>query len=163
MARKFVWFNFVVILMVVTIPTTATPIHAQDESPAVCDATLILFLSLSEFEGYQPSELALNVDYGQWTPFFTIMDMVDMSEFGENQAERVADQMEMAPDEADAMLQEMMSGMGMDMEMSMYTTLEVKAVEGEDERCTALRQELTDWWHVYIINQLSATGSMHPE
>lgn len=114
----------------------------------VCDSSTILLLYIAEYEyGYHNDEMDLaSFEKGQFAPLFDMM-MMDMEDMGD---EEMMD-MEEAMGEAEAAIMEMMG------EMDGMTML--GGVEGEDEACTALRDDV----QLYLVSYLYAYMMMDME
>lgn len=106
---------------------------AQDEMVHVCDSSTILLLFIAEYEfGYTSEEMDLaTFEKGQFAPMFdTAMAMMeDMP-------------MEDMPNMDESAMMEMESMMEM---MMASETMLATSMEGEDEACTALREDVQEF------------------
>lgn len=111
----------------------------------VCDSSTILLLYIAEYEyGYHTDEMDLaSFEKGQFAPLFDMM-MMDMDMMDDEEMMDDEDMMAMdeAMAEAEAAIMEMMG------EMDGMTML--GGVEGEDEACTALRDDV----QLYLVSYL---------
>jgi hypothetical protein len=110
-------------------------VQAQDDMMGthVCDSTLILLLFIAQHDyGFEYMMDASNFEKGQFAPLFEAMMMGD---------DMMGDEMmdDMGDDMMDDMGDDMMDDMGDDM---MMVTLTPGHIDGEDEACTTLREEI---------------------
>jgi hypothetical protein len=110
-------------------------IAAQDDMMThTCDSTLITLLLIAEYDyGFTSESMDLSTFEGQYAPFFeAMMAMMEDDMMEDDMADDEMMEDEMADDEM------------MDDEMMM---LPVGNIEGEDEACTALREELNAFFY----------------
>lgn len=141
---------------ILTTRNTAT-VRAQDgEMLHTCDSSTVLLLFLAEYYfDYTSEDMDLaSFEKGQFAPLFDMMmmgmeDMEDMED--EEMSEEEMAEMETALAVAEAAIMEMMGEMeGMAM---------LGGVEGEDEACTALRDDV----QYYLIAYIYAESMMMEE
>lgn len=123
-----------VLLLIVGIFPFAS--QAQDDmmEKTVCDSTLMTLLLIAEGDfGFESMYDLSTYEKGQYTPLFEAMMMMD-EEMMNDDDEMMNDDDEMMDDD-----EEMMDD---DEEMMDMVMLTPGHIEGEDEACTALRDEL---------------------
>jgi hypothetical protein len=114
---------------------------AQDMMTHTCDSTLITLLLIAEYEyGFHSEMMDLaTFDKGQYAPFFEAMMMMEE---------------EMMDDEGMMEATEMPEGEMTEMPMDDMMMLPVGTIEGEDEACTALREELDAFLYSHFTSMM---------
>lgn len=140
---------------------------AQDDMAVSCDSTLVTLLLVAEHDyGYlshmMDSEMAPNVDYGQFSHLITdiVARMQAMGMSDEDMA--TAEAMQMAMDAMMAMSTDEilhsydMAMMEDDMSGEMMTALTPGNVAGENELCTTLRADVEKFLVAHIVNEVQS-------
>ncbi|MBK8022407.1 MAG: hypothetical protein IPK19_13525 [Chloroflexi bacterium] len=148
------------------------PAQAQDETPVVCDSTLMLLLYIAEHDyDYLSSQIdsemgVPNVDFGQYDLIIneTMAMMMDM--MGEMSEEEMAEHTAMEEMMAPLMAMDVNGILGhyaetMMMEGSSMTTLEPGVVAGEPELCTSLREDVSRFLIAHLVTSTEMMMGRH--
>lgn len=164
----------VICLLFAALVVAPTLVLAQDDTPIVCDSTLVTLVLVAEHDydylsGMMDSETEMpSIDYGQYGPMIEsimamMMQMMDnMTEeemtMHEEHSAMVAEMMGMSTQE---MMDMAMAGMGMEsVDMSTMTQLAPGNVEGEDPACAALRADVESFLVAHIATEMATMDEM---
>ena len=127
--NRFTRFMLTLVLVCMLAVSAVGFLSAQDDMTHTCDSTLISLLLIAEYEYSFHSMMDLaTFEKGQYAPLFEAMMMMEEEMMDEEMAD-----------------EEMMDDMMM---------LPVGNIEGEDEACTALREELNAFLYTTFTSMM---------
>ncbi|MCA0455859.1 MAG: hypothetical protein LCI00_17920 [Chloroflexi bacterium] len=161
-------YRFASVLAVLTFGLLAfNPIRAQD-TPLVCDSTLVTLLLVAEHNyGYLTnmqtmSGTSSNIEFGAYKPLFENNMMMQESMSGDNMDMSTEEPMmgEMMTKSNADVIKEYLSSMSMDVMVDPMSMLPTGALPNEDASCTSLRADVEHFLLVHTIEDMTMGDSM---